>query len=290
MLPATIGVAAYQFNVAATQFIAHGEAEFVVASYGYAVRLLELPQGVIGVSLATYLLTELSRLSADKKFPEFRSTLRDGLLHLIFINTLATVLLMTLAEPMIRLLFQHGRFNDTATLRASNALLLLGPSLVATSVNSILSRAFYALADTITPMRIGLFCLGTNLILVIILVGPFLQVGLAAANAISALLNCALLVYAFRRKMPKFDMREMAGPVGRILVLGAVAGVLGWAGGLAWETWFGHAGKLRQFGGVFAPAVLAAVAYVSLGLAIGMAPAVELQKTLFRKLGRKAAK
>jgi hypothetical protein len=90
--------------------------------------------------------------------------------------------------------------------------------------------------------------------------------------------------------MPKFDMREMAGPVGRILVLGAVAGVLGWAGGLAWETWFGHAGKLRQFGGVFAPAVLAAVAYVSLGLAIGMAPAVELQKTLFRKLGRKAAK
>lgn len=290
MLPATIGVAAYQFNVAATQFIAHGEAEFVVASYGYAVRLLELPQGVIGVSLATYLLTELSRLSADKKFPEFRSALRDGLLHLIFLNTLATVLLMTLAEPMIRLLFQHGRFNDTATLRASNALLWLGPSLVATSVNSILSRAFYALADTTTPMRIGLFCLGTNLVLVIILVGPFLQVGLAAANAFSALLNCALLVYAFRRKMPKFDMREMAGPVGRILLLGAVAGVLGWAGGLAWETWFGHAGKLRQFGGVFAPAVLAAVAYVSLGLAIGMAPAVELQKTLFRKLGRTRVK
>lgn len=47
---------------------------------------------------------------------------------------------------------------------------------------------------------------------------------------------------------------------------------------------------MRQFGGVFAPAVLAAVAYVSLGLAIGMGPAVELQRTLFRKLGRKSAK
>ncbi len=287
MLPATLGVAAYQFNVVATQFIAHSHASFAVASFNYAVRLLELPQGVIGVSLSTYLLTELSRLSADKKFPEFRSTLRDGLLQLIFLNTLATVLLMALAEPIIRLLFEHGKFTEVSTHRASMALLVLAPGLVATSLNSILSRAFYALADTKTPMQIGLFCLVFNLVLVIVLVGPFLQVGLAAANAISALMNCALLTYAFRRKMPKFDLRELAGPVGRIAVLGILAGALGWSGGRAWESWVGHTGKIRQLGAVFAPSLLALAAYLSLGIALRMAPALELQSALLRRLGRK---
>jgi putative peptidoglycan lipid II flippase len=283
MLPATLGVAAYQFNVVATAFIANSHASFAVASFNYAVRLLELPQGVIGVSLSTYLLTELSRLSADKKFPEFRSTLRDGLLHLIFINTLATVLLMALAEPIIRLLFQHGRFNELATQRASLALLFLAPGLVATSLNSILSRAFYALADTKTPMHIGLFCLASNLVLVLVLVGPFLQVGLAAANAISALLNCALLVYAFRRKMPKFDMKELIPHVSRIAGLGLLACALGWAGSQAWESWVGHAGKLRQIGAVFVPASLAGIAYVSLGLALRMGPALEIRSALLRR-------
>ncbi len=288
MLPATLGVAAYQFNVAATQLIAHGHASFAVASFNYAVRLLELPQGVIGVSLSTYLLTELSRLSADKKFPEFRAALRDGLLHLIFLNTLATVLLLALAEPMIRLLFQHGKFTEVSTQQASLALLFLAPGLIATSLTSILSRAFYALADTKTPMYIGLFCLGFNLILVLVLVGPFLQVGLAVANSISALMNCGLLTYAFRRKMPKFDLHGLVEPVGRIAALGILAGALGWAGGQAWESWVGHTGKLRQFGAVFAPALLALAAYVSLGIALRMAPALELQSTLLRRLGRKA--
>lgn len=287
MLPATLGVAAYQFNVAATQFIAHAEDEFIVASYGFAVRLLELPQGVIGVSLATFLLTELSRLSADKKYPEFRSMLRDGLLHLVFINTLATVLLMVLAEPIIRLLFQHGRFNDTSTQRASAALVFLAPGLVATSLNSILSRAFYALSDTTTPMRIGVFCLGSNLFLVILLVGPFQQVGLAAANAISAVLNCALLFYAFRRKMPKFDLMQLVPDVVRIVCLGLVAGLLGWGLAQVWERWVGHEGKLRQVGSVFLPALFAGLVYLSLGIALRMGPAVELQRTLFRRFRRR---
>lgn len=288
LLPATLGVAAYQVNVVATAFIADGQADYVVASFNYAVRLLELPQGVIGVSLATYLLTELSRLAADKKFPTFRSTLQNGLLHLVFINMLATVLLIALAEPIIRLLFQHGRFTELSTQRSTLALWGLAPGLVATSTNAILARAFYALDDTSTPMRIGVFCLMFNLVLVAVLAGPFLQLGLAVANSISALMNCALLLYAFRRKMPKFDLRELAGPVGKIAALAILAGALGWSGGRAWESWIGHAGKLRQIGAVFAPALLALAAYVSLGIALRMAPALELQSTLLRRLGRKA--
>ena len=64
-------MAAYQVNVLATSLFAGATSEHAVASFNYATRLMELPQGIVGISLATVLLTELSGLAADKKYPKF---------------------------------------------------------------------------------------------------------------------------------------------------------------------------------------------------------------------------
>ena len=288
MIPATLGVAAYQFNVVITPFIAAHEASFAVPSYNYAVRLMELPQGVIGVSLATYLLTELSSLATDKKYAEFRSVLREGMLHLVFINALATALLFVLAEPVIRLLFEHGRFTPDSTLQATFALQCLIPGLVAFSLNNIVARAFYALGDTTTPMRIGVFCLVLNLVLVWLLVQPFQQGGLGLANSISALVNGALLFYALRRKLPRLGFRDMVGPGLRMLGLSLVAALLAWLGHRAWENRLGHRGFWHQVGEVFVPAVLASVAYLYLGVALRLPQAAELIALVTRRLRRSA--
>ena len=79
MIPGTIGVAAFQINVAMVQLVALYVGPGIVASFNGAVRLMELPQGVFGISLATYLLPTLSGLAAEKNYPEFRATLRHGL-------------------------------------------------------------------------------------------------------------------------------------------------------------------------------------------------------------------
>ena len=94
MLPASIGVAAFQINVLLTQLLAFGVHAPIVASFQYAVRLMEFPQGLFGISLATYLLPTLSGLAAEKKYPEFRATFRQGLGYLIFVNLLASALLL----------------------------------------------------------------------------------------------------------------------------------------------------------------------------------------------------
>ena len=93
MLPGIVGVAAFQINVLLTNWIAYSHASHIVASFEYAVRLMELPQGVIGVSLATFLLPTLSGLAAEKKFPEFRSTLKEGMEFVFYANLPATVML-----------------------------------------------------------------------------------------------------------------------------------------------------------------------------------------------------
>ena len=79
MIPGTIGVAAFQINVTLVLAIAFWVNTQIVASFNYAVRLMELPQGMFGISLATYLLPTLSSLAAEKNYSEFRGTLRHGL-------------------------------------------------------------------------------------------------------------------------------------------------------------------------------------------------------------------
>jgi putative peptidoglycan lipid II flippase len=79
MIPGAIGVAAFQINVLLTQTVAFCRHPQINASFNYAVRLMELPQGMFGISLATYLLPTLSGLAAEKNYSEFRATLRHGL-------------------------------------------------------------------------------------------------------------------------------------------------------------------------------------------------------------------
>lgn len=288
MAPATIGVAAYQLNVVFTQTIALHEADNIVSSFNYAVRLMELPQGVVGVSLATYLLTELSGLAAEKKFPEFRAALREGILQLIFINALATVLLLVLAEPMIRLLFEHGRFRPEATPLTAFALRSLTPGLLAFSLNNILARAFFALGDVKTPMRISLVCLTINLVFAVFLIPVWRQAGMGLANSISAIANTALLAYALQRALPKIAFRELLPNAASVAGSAALAALAAWGLNAGWENQLGHAQLWRRLGAVFVPLGLATAVYLAVAFWLKLPQARELLDALLGRFRRSA--
>src|SRR6185369_8621519 len=210
MVPGTIGVAAFQINVALVQLVALFVGTGIVSSFNGAVRLMELPQGMFGISLATFLLPTLSGLAADKNYPEFRATLRNGLASLIFVNLIASILLVVLAEPIVRLLFEHGdKFTAVSTGRVAFALMCLAPGLVAFSTVNILARAFYALGDTRTPMKISIACLALNLVLAVALIHPLQQGGLGFANTITSVCNAGLLAFALRKKLGRLEMTSM---------------------------------------------------------------------------------
>lgn len=280
MAPATVGVAAYQINVMFTGMIALHSGDRIISSFNYAVRLMELPQGVVGVSLATYLLTELSHLAVARKFPEFRATLREGMQQLIFINGLATVLLIVLAEPMIRLLFQHGVFSDHDTQLTSVALRCLAPGLIAFSLNNIVARAFYALGDTRTPMVISVACLALNLILGFFLIPALSQAGMGISNSLSAGANTFFLFYALRRALPKLSFIEMVGNLAAVLGAAVVAALTAWLSNLVWERYVGHTTFFPRFGAVFFPIALTSLVYLSLSYWMKIPQAKDLTTTL----------
>ena len=241
--PGVIGVAAFQFNVLAVYCIGFFMGEHVVASYGYAVRLLELPQGLFSVSLATFLLPALASYAAEKKYGEFRTDIDEAARHLLFVNLPAAVLLFVMAEPIVQLLFQYGEFDAASTQRVAWALQCLAPSLPGYSLVLILGRAFFALGDVKTPVKISIACLGLNLVLAVGLALQFepglRQGAFGIANTISATLNAALLWRALRRRK---ELAPVALP-GLRRQLPMMMGLAGMAGLVAWGIGRGLDGK-----------------------------------------------
>jgi putative peptidoglycan lipid II flippase len=266
MIPSTIGVAAFQINVLVTQGLAFGENSRIVGQFAYAVRLMELPQGVFGLSLATFLLPTLSGLALEKNFAQFRTTLRQATGHIIFINLLASVLLFTLAAPIVRLLFERGKFDSFSTEQVSFALVCLVPGLISFSLVNIFARAFYAVGDLMTPMKISVFCLAVNLLFASILLFAFhLGPGaLGLANTLSAACNLFLLVFALRKKMRTLEMKETVDQLPSLAAAGLAAALVAWRGRLLWEAYFGHASLLPRLGEVFLPMIAATAVYLAL--------------------------
>lgn len=282
MLPGSIGVAAFQINVLLTQCFSFWVEPTVVATFNYAVRLMELPQGMFGISLATYLLPALSGLAAEKKYPEFRSTLREGLSSLAFANLIAAAISLALAEPIVRLLFERGKFDAVATHRVSIALVCLAPGLLMFSMNNILARAFFALGDTKTPMKISVFCLMVNLVLSAFLVQTYREGGLGFANTTTAFANTCLLLYALKRKLSRLDMASFQQTLVSLAGAALGAGILAWFVHRFWELRLGHATLLLKLGAVFVPAAVAGAVYWFAALAMKVPAAAEIASLLSR--------
>lgn len=288
MIPGSIGVAAFQINVLATQAFSFWFEPTIVATFNYSVRLMELPQGLFGISLATYLLPTLSGLAAEKKFPEFRQTLNQGLSYLAFLNLFAAAMSLSLAEPIVRLVFERGLFSPQATVRVGLALACLAPGLLFFSMNNILARAFYAVNDIKTPMKISVLCLFLNLLFAFWLVQGFREAGLAVANTLSASLNMGLLVYALRRKLGRL---EWAGFNQTLLVLvpaAAFAAVIAWLAASFLRREYGSATLGIKIATVFIPATLAGIVYWLIAAWAKVPAAKDLLQLLAAKLKRRS--
>ena len=289
MVPGAIGVAAFQINVVVVQnlgLVLGSANEPIIAPFNYSVRLMELPQGVFGISLATYLLPTLAGLAAEKNYPEFRANLRQAAGHLLLVNLLAAALLVVLAEPIIRLIYQRGKFGPADTLETAFALQCLGASLVGYSLVNIFARAFYALGDTRTPMKISIVCLAVNLAFALILVFPLRQGGFGLANTASSSLNCGLLLFALRKKLKILELAPLRASLAPMAGATLAASAVAWISLRFWSRHFGHAHLGFKIAEVFVPATAAALVYGAITLALKVPSAWEMLDLVVGRIGR----
>lgn len=287
MLPGSIGVAAFQLNVLITGSMSFYFDKTTLSTFNYSVRLMELPQGMFGISLATFLLPTLSHLAAEKKYPEFRHTLQQGLSYLTFVNLIAAAVSFVLAEPIVRLIFEHGKFGSSATIRVALALMCLAPGLLLFSTTNILARAFFALNDIKTPMKISLFCLGLNLLFAIYLVRPYREAGLAAANTMSSVFNVGLLFYALRKKLARLEFAGLWRDFAASLAAAILAGEVAYCVHVWWQTNLGHETFTGKAAEVFAPMILAGLVYWGVTFWLGVPGARDIWGLMRKRMMRK---
>ena len=152
----------------------------------------------------------------------------------------------------------------------------MSASLIGYSLVNIFARAFYALGDTRTPMKISVVCLVVNLVCAVVLVFPLKQGGFGLANTISSTLTCGLLLFALRKKLKSLGLVALRPGLIQLIIAVAIAGLTAWGTSREWERTIGHAGLLTRIGAVFVPGALAAGVYFGIALAAKVPAAVEM--------------
>jgi putative peptidoglycan lipid II flippase len=196
-----------------------------ITAYQYSWYLFQLPYGIFAVSITTALFPGLSEHAAKKDFRGFRESLSLGIRSIGFIVIPAAIALMVLSSPLVRLLYQHGRFDLQATRYTAPILTFFALGLFSFSTYMFLTRAFYSLQDTKTPLKTNALGVPLNIAANLLLIG-FLGVrGLALGHALTYTFTAGLLFYLLRRRIGNLDGRRIIFAVARFLAASLVMAV-----------------------------------------------------------------
>jgi len=226
MAPRVLGLSFSQINLFVILFLT-GTAVFALGSLpaiNVAFRIINLPLGIIGIALGIAAFPTLSTLAAQKAFGEMRQIVTDSLRLLLFLGLPITVLMVFLAGPVVSILFERGLFDAESTLYASSALAYFALGLIALMMLEVISRTFYSLSDTWTPVLAGglqiVLMAGLSLWLSLRVFperGLLPLAGLALAFSISNYAEVALLLWLLRRKMGRLNGRTLLNSSWRLL-------------------------------------------------------------------------
>ncbi|MBA3295982.1 MAG: murein biosynthesis integral membrane protein MurJ, partial [Acidobacteria bacterium] len=205
MGPGTLGVAAAPINVLVNTYLATSQGVGPVSWLTYAFRLMYLPIGIFGVSVATAALPEMSRQAGENDLAGMRRSVSTALRLMLVLNVPATVGLMALSQPIVELLLEYRKFTDRDTVATAAALMFYAPGLLGYSAVKIISPAFYAMKDSRTPVTISLLAVATNLGLNLFLVRVLGYRGLALGTAIAAIMNGFMLLWVLRGRIHGFE-------------------------------------------------------------------------------------
>jgi putative peptidoglycan lipid II flippase len=226
-LPIALGLVVSNVQVAIDQRLASSTGESSIAWMDRATTLVQLPHGMVAVAISLAVLPTLSRLSAAGDREGFRQMLGLGLRLVLVLIVPATFALIVLAEPLIALLFEHGKFTAYDTFWTAWALRYYLLGLVFASIDWPLNYAFYARQDTLTPALVGILSVGIYLAVALVLIQPLGMLGLVLADSAKHLGHAlTMLILTSRRIGTLRDLGLGQTAVKALLAAGVMTGLI----------------------------------------------------------------
>jgi putative peptidoglycan lipid II flippase len=279
MGPRALGLFFVQMHFLVNTILASGLSAGSLAALNYGWLLMLLPQGIFAQSLATAAFPTLAALAAAGQLGELRHTFSRTLRLTLFLTLPSAVGLLVLSRPLVGIVLERGAFDPDSTQRVAYALQLYAVGLVGHAVLEIVVRAFYALHDTWTPVKVGVAAMGLNIGLSVLWVERLGYGGLALANSCATTIEALALLWLLHRQLHGFEARRIAQALGRQALAALVmAGALWlWLAVAPAHLWLRGGGGLLIGVGVYGGAALflhteelqPAVALVSRRLSLG---------------------
>ena len=204
MGPSVFGAAIYQITILINTVLASLLPKGSISYLYYADRFVQFPLGVFGVALGMASLPSLSELVVKKKWNEFKDVFNKSLYLNLFISIPATAGLIGLRYPIIEVFLKRGAFSEQDVMSTTLALVGYSIGLPAYCMLRTMLSGYYSFKDTITPVKIGFFCLVLNVVLAVWLMKSYSFFGLALASSLSAWANIVILGMYFKKKISRW--------------------------------------------------------------------------------------
>ena len=287
-LPVTISVGIINLDIFINALAASIISSHAPAAINNAFRIYMLPQGVFSVAVATVLFPTFSRLAARRDVRRMRQTLGNGIRQINLLMIPSAALLLVLATPITRLVYQHGTFGPYSTHLVSTALFWFSFSLPFAGVNLLLTRTFFAVQRPWIPTKLAALNIVVDAILSISLAKPLGVAGPVIGTAVANMLMTAMQLHRLRIG---FNGRLEGGQTlmitARIVVATAIMAVVARAIWLVLDHIFGRSvpAEIGSVGFAFA---VAGLLYAKLVLAMRIPEARQIEQLIVGRLRGRA--
>ena len=226
MLPVVVGVGANQINSVIDSTLASTLGDGMITVLNSASRLQEFVTTLFITTIVSVIYPIFSKLSNDEDSNEFKEIIRKSLNIVILIIIPVSVGAIVLATPIVKILFERGKFNSNATIMTAQALRCYAIGISASGITTILSRIFYSIKDTKTPMINGIISIIINIIFNLILIKFIGHMGLALATSISALVKLILMFRKLKERINDFGQDLILKTFSKVIIASTVMGVV----------------------------------------------------------------
>jgi putative peptidoglycan lipid II flippase len=231
MGPATLASGMLQINLYTDLYFA-SPIQGAGAAMQNAGLLVQTPLGIISNVILVPLLPVFSRLAAPENWPELKERIRQGLLLTAITMLPLGALMITLAVPIVKVVYERGAFNNKDSRLVASLLIAYGIGMFVYLARDVLVRVFYALGDADTPFRISIVNIFINVVLDYILVQHFGAPGLVLATVGVNFTSTVALLWFLNRKLHGLPLREWSLPILGLIAGSVLAGFASW--GVSW--------------------------------------------------------
>ena len=178
------------------------------------------------MAITTVVFPMLSRAFSEENYLQVKKIMGLGINIILIITIPATIGILVLAEPMVKIFFERGAFTETATIMTSKALVFYSIGLIGSSIRMLLNRVYYSFQDTRSPMINGITAVAANIGLNLLLIDSMGHAGLALATSISTTFASLLLFINIRKQLGKIGIRQYLNCFFKSLFASIIMGIV----------------------------------------------------------------